>query len=260
MRSEWIKARTDLHEDPIVFRQATALGRSPHEIAYRWLMVWAWARKHTSNGFVPDTDATVIDAASGLPGFASHAGRWIKFTRKGVEFPHWDRHNSNGARERADSQERQNLSRKRHGSVTESCDKSVTRVEQSRAEQKRQKQIQAEPSHAPDSAAQENRPAQPSTQHYTVDYARQCLIGMGISPIEAEQVIAEAAISHPSDGIARIVKGCTRLKQRLDKGKPCNNRADYVQVAGELKQSVKTKVADRRAELSRLKLAEGGAA
>jgi hypothetical protein len=249
MRSEWIKARTDLHEDPIVFKQATALNRSPHEVAYRWLMVWAWARKHTSNGFVPDTDATVIDAAAGLPGFASHAGRWLKFTRKGVEFPRWDRHNSNGARERAQEQERQNLSRSRHDSVTVKRDKSVTRVEQSRAEQKRSREDKAEPSHASDSSASRSCPALPG-QHYTVEYARQCLIGVGISSLEAEAVVSDALVKYPDDGLARIVKGCTRLVGRLRKGKPVENKVNYVQVAGELKKSAKQQVADAKANVA----------
>jgi hypothetical protein len=246
MRSEWIKARTDLHEDPIVFKQATALNRSPHEVAYRWLMVWAWARKHTSNGFVPDTDATVIDAAAGLPGFASHAGRWLKFTRKGVEFPNWDRHNSNGARERADSQERQNLSRKRHGSVTESCDKVVTRQDKTRRDEKRQEKDSAEQSLAPDSAAPDSRSASP----YSPEYALQCVVGHGVPEARAHAMLADAAIRFPSDYTARIVKGAAQLARRKGMGKQVDDPANYIEVAGGVRDSAKQKVAQAKANVA----------
>lgn len=246
MRSEWIKARTDLHEDPIVFKQAAALNRSTHEIAYRWLMVWAWARKHTSNGFVPDTDATVIDATAGLPGFASHAGRWIKFTRKGVEFPNWDRHNSKGARERAEAQERQNLSRIRHDFVTENCDKAVTRQDKTRRDEKRQDKDRAEQGSAPDSAAPEARSASP----YTPEYALQCVVQHGVPEVRAHAMLADAAIRFPTDYTARIVKGAAQLARRKGIGKPVDDPANYIEVAGGIRESAKQKVARAKSNIA----------
>jgi hypothetical protein len=128
--SEWIKARTNLHQDPIVVKQAAALGRTAYEIAYAWLVVWGWARTHTADGFVSDVDHATIDAIAGIPGFAQHAGRWLEFASEGVTFPCWDRHNSNGARERAQTNERKAASRtSRHGDVTlvsRSCPENVT--------------------------------------------------------------------------------------------------------------------------------------
>jgi hypothetical protein len=128
--SEWIKARITLHQDPIVVKQAAALGRTTYEIAYAWIVVWGWARGHTADGFVRDVDQTTIDAIAGIPAFAQHAGRWMEFASEGVTFPYWDRHNSNGARERAQANERKAASRtSRHGDVTlvsRSCPENVT--------------------------------------------------------------------------------------------------------------------------------------
>jgi hypothetical protein len=137
---EWIKARTDLHKDPVVVNQAAALKRSAREIAYTWLIVWAWARTHTADGFISDVTHATIDAIAELDGFAQHAGRWLEFGHEGVTFPHWDRHNSNGARERAQTTARQEKNRRAvtlpsrscHDSVTVERDASVTRQDKKR--------------------------------------------------------------------------------------------------------------------------------
>jgi hypothetical protein len=126
---------------------------------------------------------------------------------------------------------------------------SVSNTEQSRAEQSREEKKKAEPSHASDSSASRSCPAPPG-QHYTVEYARQCLIGVGISSLEAEAVVSDALVKYPNDGLARIVKGCTRLVGRLRKGKPVENKVNYVQVAGELKKSAKQQVADAKANVA----------
>jgi hypothetical protein len=144
---------------------------------------------------------------------------------------------------------------------------SESNTEQSRAEQELEiEKSKAEPSSATESSASQSRPAPPSSpgQPYTVDFVMQCLTSQGIGVADAYAMIADAAVLAPSDGLARLVKGSARLSNKRKKlakvGQEVDNPVNYVMVAGELKKSAKTVVAERRSELSRLRLAEGGAA
>lgn len=124
--SEWVQARTDLHTDPVVVRQARTLGMDAELVAFKWVRLWGWAREHSADGVIPGVDADDLDAVIGVPGFAAAAGKWLRWTGDGVEFVKFEKHNGNGARERFLNNERQRMSRKRHGDVTVKRDKNAT--------------------------------------------------------------------------------------------------------------------------------------
>lgn len=278
--SEWIKARITLHQDPIVVKQAAALGRTAYEIAYAWIVVWGWARSHTADGFVRDVDQTTVDAVVGIPGFATSAGRWMEFSPQGVTFPKWEEHNSKGARERAQANVRQQAARQSgpdddttevsnpcHAHVTLDRDKSVTRAEQSRAEQSRitkdkTKQSKAQASPRSDLPSAEDCSA-PLRQAFTPNDALSRLLGAGIDRVEAEGMVASAVTSHPQDGLARLIKGVSQLAARQGKGRPVASPKQYVLVAGELAKSAKVKHAEARskasAQVAQLRQQEGAA-
>ena len=99
--AEWIKVQEKIIRDPVVMEQSDALNLDPRIIAWSWVTLWNWARETTGTGFVGRITPSRIDSIVGITGFAQHAGEWLLFRDGGVEFPNWDRHNSDGAKERA---------------------------------------------------------------------------------------------------------------------------------------------------------------
>jgi hypothetical protein len=99
--AEWIKLHEKIIRDPVVMDQAEQLNLDPRIVAWSWVTLWNWARETTGTGFVGRITPARIDGVVGIAGFAKHAGEWLVFRDGGVEFPHWDRHNSEGAKERA---------------------------------------------------------------------------------------------------------------------------------------------------------------
>jgi hypothetical protein len=146
--AEWIKARTDLDVDPVVIAQADALGLPLPVVAWAWIKFWGWAREHTSDGRLEGVTHGAIDRVTGVTDFARTAGKWIVFDATGCTCPDWEKHNSNGARERFENSLRQRKSRQRkkkgkrdicHENVTEQRDISVTRREEKRREESNSK-------------------------------------------------------------------------------------------------------------------------
>jgi hypothetical protein len=87
-----------------------------------------------------------------------------------------------------------------------------------------------------------------------VEFVLSCLTSQGIGVADAHGMIADATVTHPADGLARLVKGCARLDTKRKKmaavGKTVENPINYVQVAGELKKSAKQQVADAKANVA----------
>jgi hypothetical protein len=136
MAGDWIKMRHDLPDDPSVIRVCAALGKSSATVIGMLHRLWSWADRHTTNGRATGVNAKWVDGYVNQAGFSAamvDAG-WLSFEGEEIVFPHFDRHNGKPAKARADAQLRQRVSRVRHTSVTKSCDKSVTRGEESREE------------------------------------------------------------------------------------------------------------------------------
>ena len=138
----WIKMRTELSEDPAVVRIAQAVELDVYAVVGRLHRVWSWADTHTADGSIEGVSAEWLDELIQSPGFAAamiEAG-WLKATRRGLQFPRFDRHNGQSAKARALAARRQQQSRSRHGANVTSRgerDKSATRGEKRREEEKR---------------------------------------------------------------------------------------------------------------------------
>jgi hypothetical protein len=149
--AEWIKLHEKIVRDPVVATQADELGIDRRIIAWSWVTLWNWARELTTTGFVARAKMSHLDELVGIPGFTKHAGEWLVWRDGGVEFPNWDRHNSEGAKERAMTARRNKRHRKnKNDEERERCDRhasdgdTVSRVtvqaspEEKRREEKRE--------------------------------------------------------------------------------------------------------------------------
>lgn len=130
---------------------------------------------------------------------------------------------------------------------------SESNSEQSRAEQELEiEKSKAEPSSAPDSSASQicSAPPSQSRDDFTNEYAMKCLVEVGVLPARAAQIVAEARINFGATGNARIVKGVSKAVQARQKGKQIADVANYIEVAGELKKSLKQKTAEAKANVA----------
>lgn len=141
----WIKVRKDVFRDPAVIQMSAQLGIPELHVVGALAAVWAWADDVTGVsrlGHVSGVTTSYLDRLANVPNFADAmvSAGWLKVTDNGITFPNFDRHMSKSAKERCQGQYRKSLSRSRHGSVPPASrrerDKSVTRVDEMREEQK----------------------------------------------------------------------------------------------------------------------------
>lgn len=105
----WIKLRTDLLNDPAVYRLAAKLQQDRYAIVGRLAAFWGWADQHAVDGSVDGATSQVVDDVVSLPGFADAlaAVKWLRIEADGVVIPNHDRHNGANAKERSLKSERQ---------------------------------------------------------------------------------------------------------------------------------------------------------
>jgi hypothetical protein len=105
----WIKLRTDLLNDPAVYRLASELKLDRYSIVGRLAAFWGWADQHAVDGAVDGATSQVIDDVVSLPGFADALARvkWLVLQDDSVVIPNHDRHNGANAKERSLKSERQ---------------------------------------------------------------------------------------------------------------------------------------------------------
>lgn len=121
MAGDWIKMRLDLAEDPSVIGIAADLGLSEDEVVGKLHRMWSWASRQSRDGNAPSVTKPFLDRYVGVTGWCQAVAKngWLEVSDHGIAFPHWERHLSNCAKERALASER--ASRYRHGaSVTKS--------------------------------------------------------------------------------------------------------------------------------------------
>lgn len=130
MAGDWIKMRTDLMRDRAIQRIANDLAESEAFQSWAYLQndnivtkmlreccafvtvgalhsFWSWAQENTEDGVVR-ARIQDIDLAIGVPGFAEalKSAGWIEEDGEYLIIPKWDRHNSKGAKSRAESSRR----------------------------------------------------------------------------------------------------------------------------------------------------------
>ncbi len=103
MAGEWIKVRTDLKDDPSVFRLAKALKMDRLSIVGRLFALWAWVDFHAVGGKMDGVDASDVDAMCEKKGFALAlvSVGWLEIGDGFIVIPKYDRHNGNSAKERS---------------------------------------------------------------------------------------------------------------------------------------------------------------
>ncbi len=165
----WIKIRENLRRDPAVVRIASRLSVTSRHVVGALVDVWSWAGALTADGELPMATVELLDEVAGSPGFAAAMAEtgWLVVTPQGLVFPHWDRHNSDQAKERAMAAERQRKRRESRPSVTPVTKERDAERDQRRGEEKREevqppKSPPAEPGAPP--AAPARRKAKPLWQ------------------------------------------------------------------------------------------------
>jgi hypothetical protein len=105
----WIKLRTDLLNDPAVYKLASEFKMDRFAIVGRLAAFWGWADQHAVDGVVDGATSQVVDDVVSLPGFADALARvkWLRIEADSVVIPNHDRHNGANAKERALKSERQ---------------------------------------------------------------------------------------------------------------------------------------------------------
>jgi hypothetical protein len=105
----WIKLRTDLLNDPAVYRMAADLNLDRYAVVGRLAAFWGWADQHAVDGVVDGATSQVVDDVVSLHGFADALARakWLRIEADSVVIPNHDRHNGANAKERTLKSERQ---------------------------------------------------------------------------------------------------------------------------------------------------------
>lgn len=103
MAGDWIKMRSDLSDDPAVFKIASVLKLDRFSVVGRLHAFWAWADKHAVDGRVDGASSLLVDDVVRGEGFADALVQvgWLLTGEDWLEVPNHDRHNGQSAKERA---------------------------------------------------------------------------------------------------------------------------------------------------------------
>ncbi len=108
MAGDWIKVRTNIHDDPAVIGVASLLAIDENRIVGALVKLWSWANQHTTDGNVISVTSAWVDRYTGLTGFAHALVKhgWLVLNETSITFPHFDRHNGICAKMRAETNRR----------------------------------------------------------------------------------------------------------------------------------------------------------
>lgn len=103
MAGDWIPMRCDLADDPAVISIAGATGLDEHAVVGRLHRLWSWANTHLTDGNATGVTTVWVDRYLGCVGFGAAMAKsgWLAETPGGIEFPKFDRWNSQTAKKRA---------------------------------------------------------------------------------------------------------------------------------------------------------------
>lgn len=144
MAGDWIKMRIDLAEDPAVIGMAEALGLDEFAVVGRLHGLWGWADSQSRDGHARGVTEKWIDRKVQRDGFAAAmvAAGWLLLKDGGIEFPNFDRHNGETAKQRGLATNRKKKSREKvTQNVTDESRKE--RDETATREEKRREEIRA---------------------------------------------------------------------------------------------------------------------
>jgi hypothetical protein len=146
MAGDWIKMRLDLPEDPAVIEMADITGLEEQCIVGYLHAVWSWASRHCNDGTVTGVTLNSFKRVTRCNDVVDAMVKvgWLLVSdvdgRPVLEFPNWDRHNSQSAKQRALTTARVRKSR------TNNCNgTSVTKaLPEKRREEKRREENKKE--------------------------------------------------------------------------------------------------------------------
>lgn len=103
MAGDWIKLEHSTPDKPEVFRIAETLSIAPEHVLGCLIRVWMWADQQIAKGNAVAVTETSLDRIARVDGFGSAmaSAGWLVTTSTGVEFPNFERHNGQTARNRA---------------------------------------------------------------------------------------------------------------------------------------------------------------
>ena len=139
MAGDWIKIRMDLAEDPAVIRMAEELGVREEVVVGYCHAFWCWVSRQCHDGSVTGVTLVSLGRRLNLPGFPELLVKigWLKYDESGelpeIQIPNFERHLSQGSKQRVLAAERKKRSRVPKVSRSKR-DKSVTREEKRREE------------------------------------------------------------------------------------------------------------------------------
>lgn len=102
MAGDWLPMRLDVGEDPAVIAIAAAVGIEEDAVVGKLHRLWSWANRHLITGDAPGVTESWVDRYVAAPGFAAAmlSAGWLRSRSGHVEFPNFDRWNSEGAKNR----------------------------------------------------------------------------------------------------------------------------------------------------------------
>lgn len=156
MAGDWIKMRSNLHEDPDVVAIASLTsGFCPDSVRVmsaqcpeifltvgRLHRIWAWANEHSTDGKKVQVPLSFLDGLAACPGFAQAMVdvHWLSTDGKTVSFLRFDRHNGQSAKARAMDSARKKSVRRTSGSKPDKCPQNVRMQTGQKSDQRRDRQ------------------------------------------------------------------------------------------------------------------------
>jgi len=135
--ADWIKIRVCLPDEPEVIAISNECGISEDEVVGKLVRLWGWADQHLSrNGHAQSVTRNWLDRYVRRDGFADAmvTAGWLRIADDGIEFPDFDKHNTQTGKERALALRRKHRERE---SESRSCHApTVTKTGQKRDQSK----------------------------------------------------------------------------------------------------------------------------
>jgi hypothetical protein len=116
---DWIKVRTDLHDDPAVLVLAADLDTDTDRVVGLLIRFWGWVDRQLRSGDAPVT-LLCVDRVTGCDGLAKLLVKvgWLFETDDGIHVPNFERHFTQTAKKRALTQKRMRDFRLRSGDAS----------------------------------------------------------------------------------------------------------------------------------------------